>query len=625
MCGIAGILGKPDRMLLEKMRDSMFHRGPDDAGLYISGPIGLAARRLAILDIEHGHQPISNEDASAWVVQNGEIYNSPEIRDELTRKGHRFKTHCDTEVLIHAYEEWGETFLTRLRGMFALAIWDGRQAKLMIARDRLGIKPLYIWRTTKRIAFSSELRGLLQIPDVSRDISPQGIHHYLTLQGIPPPFTILRDVEALPAAEYRVFQIDSASGQISEQRRPKYWNVGDYIGKPTPGVSSFQNAVSLVHSALSESVKYHLLSDVPVGVFLSGGLDSSLIVALMREHFSGDLLTLTVGWEGAGQETDERPVANSVARKFETHHTDILLSDENLLEDFWKIVASIDQPSFDGVNSYFVSKAAGAKVKVAMSGIGGDELFLGYGYVRILERLRRIERIFGVVPKQLFELLAGSWVKHSKSRRALRIRHLLGSPEAKKLANLGFAIFSPAEKKELELSVPFTNVQSTPSWITQQIVGDDFLDRMMSFGLNVYLQAPILRDIDVMSMANSLEVRVPFLDHKFVETSAGIPSRWKYAGGEGKVILRALAKELLPQGVLAPKRGFVLPMDLWLRGRLRSIVEEMLSPDAVRRRGLFHPKVVSRMTADFFAGKLPFARVWSLTLLEAWLGKLGSV
>ncbi|MEK7762049.1 MAG: asparagine synthase (glutamine-hydrolyzing) [Nitrospirota bacterium] len=601
MCGIVGSVhaepGYVDQPLVRRMCALIRRRGPDDDGFYFGDRVGLGMRRLSIIDVHAGKQPIHNENRTVWVVFNGEIYNYRELRDDLQKRGHRLATTSDTECLVHLYEEYGEAMVSHLRGMFAFAIWDDRQKKLLLGRDRLGIKPFYYWQDGGSLYFGSELKCLLAVGELQRRINLRAFSDYLTFKYVPGPHTIYEGVREIPPAHIGVW----SDGRFHLRR---YWQL-----KPASGrVQSIEYyAEGLLHQ-LEESVRLHLISEVPLGAFLSGGVDSSAIVALMSRAGQGRVKTFTIGFESGQGGVDERPFARTIAAQYGTDHSEYLYQDpqrqiEGMLPS---IVQSFDEPFADSsaIPNYMISETARKFVTVALSGTGGDELFAGYERYRgalAAERYRRIPQglrhgMLDPLIRRLPEVrAAGLWVDRLKRfvqgadlPLPQRYQCFLAAFDEQEKA----AILSPDVLEALKRSGSY----ATP--VAMERVGpyEDPLDWMLYTDLETYLPDDELRKTDRLSMWHSLEVRVPFLDHKVVEFAATIPAQYKLNGMTKKyVLLKALAG-LLPRDILSRrKQGFSIPLGDWLRGPLREMVQSYLSPAVLERVGFFNARTVAHL------------------------------
>jgi asparagine synthase (glutamine-hydrolysing) len=622
MCGIVGIVsstGRPvDDAVLRSMNDALWHRGPDDDGYLVRDRVGLGMRRLAIIDVAGGRQPIHNEDKSIWTVFNGEIYNHDELRQELQGRGHHFYTRSDGETLVHLYEEYGDEGVTRLRGMFAFALWDERRCRLLIARDRLGIKPLYYTRINGCLYFASELRALRRVPGFRHELNPASIERYLAYLYVPGPQTIWRDVPELPPAHYLVFE----GGAVTIRR---YWEVRYHA------VAGFSDAEwsERFLGQFRRSVKSHLMSEVPLGAFLSGGIDSSAMVAVMAQESGQRVQTFSIGYEGEASFQDERPYARLVAERYGTEHHEFVVTADvaALLPD---LVATMEQPFADSsvIPNYHISQLTRRHVTVALSGLGGDEI--GGGYQRYLgmlwaERYRRLPRAFR--PRWL-EML-GNRVPDVRSGRRWIDQGKRFVATARLRAPQQYAAmvttFSPEERRRL--LIPDFSMTSegddTEDLVTRVFTAgeaDTALHAAMLADLSSYLVGDLLTLADRVSMRHSLEVRVPFLDHVLVELMASAPDRLKVRGRTKKVLMRQAFRDLLPPRILGRRKvGFSVPMALWLRTELRPLMEEILAEPEIRRLGYLRHAEVDRIKTEHLAGRANHeSKLWALINLVAW-------
>ena len=607
MCGICGIAttrGGADLESLRAMSDLLVHRGPDSAGEYVDGGIALAARRLSILDLEHGDQPIANEDGSCVVVQNGEIYNYPELRRELERAGHVLRTRCDTEALVHLYEEHGLGFAERLRGMFAVAIWDGRRRRLVLARDRYGIKPLYYRHVGDELRFASELRALPR-----GEIDLDALEAFLAFNSIPAPYSIFRDVRKLPAGEVLVWE----DGEVSLDR---YARPGPAAaGELRDGDEA--ELVEELRARLRDSVRAHLLSDVPVGVLLSGGVDSAALAALAAQETPEPVHTFTIGF--AERSFDERADARLVAERYGTEHHELLVRPEPELL-LRSLADAFDEPFADSsaLPTYLVSQLAAEHVKVALSGEGGDELFGGYyTYVADLtaDRLAPLARAV----RPLVEALPASTRKASldyKAKRFVRAAHL---PPLER--HHGWKeIFSSDARAELTGRRTASDPVDVYRARYAETAGAPQLARLQDVDFGVYLVDDLLVKTDRASMAHSLEARVPFLDPLVTTLAFALPTRLKVRGLAKKVLLRKAVEPLLPAEIVhGRKRGFSIPAAAWLRGELEPFARETLSAENLQRQRFFQPEPVKRLIEEHVAGREDWSRqLWGLLAFTLW-------
>jgi asparagine synthase (glutamine-hydrolysing) len=607
MCGICGVArrdGAAERGVLEDMAATLVHRGPDSDGFHLDGPVGLAARRLSIIDLEGGDQPIANEDGSVHVVQNGEIYNHEDLQAELARAGHTFRTRCDTEVLVHAYEEWGEEFARRLRGMFALALWDARRSRLLLARDAFGIKPLYYRVDRDGLAFASELRALPR-----GDLDLDALEAFLAFNSIPSPLTIFRESRKLEAGHLLIWE----GGKARRERfaRPSPVAAGDVRRDDEAEL------VEECRARMRDSVRAHLVSDVPVGVLLSGGVDSGLLAALAAQESSEALRTFSVGFEESS--FDELADARLVAARYATDHHELVLRPDaaRLLP---ALAEAFDEPFADSsaLPTYLVSELASRHVKVALSGEGGDELFGGY-YTYAADLLA--QRFGGAarLAAPLVERLPSSSAKASfdyRAKRFVRAAHL----EPLERHHAWKEIFSPELRAELTgRRTGFDPVDLYRSAF-DETAGAELLARLQDVDRVVYLVDDLLVKTDRASMAHSLEARVPFCDPIVASFAHALPTRHKVHRLKKKALLRKAAEPLLPRSIVwGKKRGFSIPAAAWLRGELEPFARETLSADTLRRQGFFDPPVVQRLIDEHVSRREDRSRqLWGLLAFTLW-------
>ena len=627
MCGICGIASPAsaepvDRSLLEAMCRTIVHRGPDDEGFYAAKSVGLGARRLSIIDLEGGHQPLANEDGTIWVAHNGEVYNFPELREELIARSHQFTTRSDTETIIHSYEEWGEKFVHRLRGMFAFALWDEKERRLLLVRDRLGVKPLYYTLLHDgTLVFGSELKAVLVHPRVSRDVEPRALDFFLTVEYVPSPLSIFRGIHKLPPGHFLAYK----DGRIEVK---KYWDIEAAVnpdGNPSPG--SLPEIMDELYGLLKESVKLRLVSDVPLGAFLSGGIDSSTIVGLMRELGASPLKTFSIGFEETSY--NELPYARRTAERFATEHEEFTI-EPRALELTEKLIRHLDEPfgDFSIFPTYLVSKMARPHVKVILSGDGGDEVFGGYEHYQA-------QKIASWPPVRLAAALAfplinrfppaakkkGAWNKlqrflqgfeHASDNRHLRWMMFLSRQDKSRLYSAGFQE-QLGGIKEMHSLPPFREVfEKLPAF--DRTTGELYLD------LKTYLADDIMVKVDRMSMATSLEAREPLLDHKLIEFVFGLEGRLKLHGLTTKWIFKKTMERLLPaENIYRPKEGFSIPIKHWLRKELRELMLDHLSERRIRESGFFNPEPVQEMIAAHLDGRKNFShQLWALLVFEIW-------
>ena len=627
MCGIAGVVASSVvdpgdiRGRLEAMRGAMTHRGPDDAGIFVSEdpPAGLATCRLAIRDLSAaGHMPMPNEQSDVVLSYNGEIYNADELRTELEHLGFRFRSRSDSEVLLRGYEAWGRSVVHRLRGMFAFAILDLRShvPKLLLARDRLGIKPLYYAIGPGGIAFASELRALLDSGAIEPVVDPRSVVLFLMFGSIPEPGTIFEGVRSLSPASTLELEED---GPIIET----YWRFPD----PTDRIDQPQ-ASTLVRELLTDGVRRHLVSDVPLGVFLSGGLDSGVVTALMNATGAGVLRTCSITFPGTPY--DESGIARIVADAFGAEHFEEEVTAGDLRDELPSIVDAMDQPTVDGVNTYFVSRTAKrAGLTVAMSGLGGDELFGGYDtFDRLPVLLKRLKIASMPGAATVGRLGAGLL----GSRRAAKAADAFGREPTAASAYLALrGLFSPSEVESLVgrdrvadlLSVEDVLADIESSAQMDEPGRSDLSSWVSRVELGMYMKNQLLRDTDVMSMRHSLEVRVPLLDDRLVERVLAMPAGVKVGAGNKPLLVDSVA-DLIPNELRAAgqKRGFTFPFEIWLADELRDLVTSTLDPASVAEIGWIDPTVVSRILHGFERGRVHWSRVWCLVVLQLWLERI---
>ena len=618
MCGIAGILSY-DRQhnasteVLDRMLISILHRGPDEDGRLVDRELAMGMRRLSIIDLADGQQPMFDCTGRYGLVFNGEIYNYRELRKDLESRGHKLSTHSDTEVIIHLFEELGAQCVHQLRGMFAFAIWDNKERELFIARDRLGIKPIYYTETEGSLVFASEIKALLEHPGVSASLDYRSLSQYLSLKYVPAPNTMFAGIRSLePGHSLRV-----RSGQIEIKR---YWDIS--FKKSTRLKTDDEYAEELLR-LLRESVGLRLRSDVPFGAFLSGGLDSSIIVALMAEVMEEPVKTFAVGFDGADGQ-DELPYARQVADHFGCEHHSFKITAQDFLEHAENVLWHLDQPISDHatVATHMVAKLARQHVKMVLTGEGGDELFAGYARYEG-ERFSPLSNVISAPVGRLIR--SGARLLPGLRRAKVAIDALTIKDEATRFANW-FPMLSDDMKREL-LTGPMTELKAGAADIFRQCLdrtdATESLDRMLYIDSKLWLPDFLLLRGDKLTMANSLEARVPLLDHKLVEFAASLPTNMKLRGHSRKFLLKKAGGTLLPKSIIdRKKQGFTIPIDRWLRNEARELVNEMLGPEIIRRRGLFHPAYVSKLTREHESGYIDHSKeIWGLVSVEMWMRK----
>jgi asparagine synthase (glutamine-hydrolysing) len=593
------------------MCDQIRHRGPDDEGFHLDGGCALGMRRLSIIDLNTGHQPISNEDGSVWVVFNGEIYNFQELRNELTGKGHAFRTNTDTEVLVHLYEEAGVEGLSRLRGMFGFAIWDAARRRLLLARDRFGKKPLYYAALPEGLWFGSELK-CLRAAGVALEVDEQALRYYFRLGYIPDPYSAFRAIRKLPPGSWLVREAD---GAIRQQR---YWRPPVPAAQPEVAASREEMRARL-RDVFDESVRIRMIADVPLGAFLSGGIDSSLVVASMALQSSEPVKTFSIGFEESGY--NELPYASLVAKKYGTEHHEILVR-PNSIDLVSRLVQHFDEPFGDAsaIPAFIVSEFAARHVKAALSGDGGDELFAGYErFAAAREGLQKLGRIPAAVRRPL------GWIAERLPYSAYGKNWLHMASRDSGLARYLEITFSPhGLRKELlrpEWMLPsdaqFPNREFSDCLLPESA---DLLSQAMYFETAVNLPGDMLVKVDRMSMANSLEVRCPMLDQELAEVAASLPAAWLIRNGKGKRFLVESFADRLPQELLTrPKWGFAVPLKLWFRTTLKSFLWDHLTSRAFLERGYVSPRFLTHLLKEHDSGRRDNETwLWSLLMLELW-------
>jgi asparagine synthase (glutamine-hydrolysing) len=618
MCGIAGFLNRDgeraDREILERMTATLVHRGPDGSGFHIDGPVALGHRRLAIIDVNGGAQPMANEDGSVWVTYNGELYNEPGLRADLVRKGHRYRTNCDTESLVHLYEEHGPDFVRYLNGMFALALWDARRSRFVLARDRMGQKPLfYSELASGGFAFGSEPKSLLAHPEVSRQLDPNSLARYLFYEYIPAPHSIWSQIHKLPHGHLLVRE----AGQSVIRR---YWEPPEV----EPAAHSFEETAELFWTDLRCAVARHRRSDVPLGVFLSGGVDSSSVAAALAEvEPPSRIRTYSIGFEDPS--FDESAFARSVAEHLGTDHHERIFSPKTLMELLPDVARWLDEPFGDAsiLPTHLLSVFAHEEVKVVLGGDGADELLAGYPTFAA----ERAAGVFRRLPKSA-RTLAGAAVgrlpvDHGNISFDFKLKQFLrGASEPMALAHQRWlGSFSGTEISRLLVNPGELDVEAEHMARANALPrAADPLTRSLLLYQATYLPEDILTKVDRASMACSLEVRAPFLDTSLVDSIARLPASFKYTHGRTKRLLKQAASRRLPPTVLKrPKKGFGIPVARWLRGPLSKLLEDLLSPARISRQGLFRAEEITRRVQEHHAGVRDHRKpLWTLLMFQLW-------
>src|SRR4051812_17335295 len=620
MCGIAGFVDRDraddpvasrneaDFGLVRRMCDVIRHRGPDDEGIHLEAGVGLGMRRLSIIDLSTGQQPIHNEDRSIWIVFNGEIYNYRELRVELEAEGHTFYTSSDTEVIVHAYEQWGEAAFRRLRGMFGIGLWDRPRRTLLLVRDRSGIKPLHYTERNGRLYFGSEIKSLLAAGAVDREIDLEALDHYLSFLYVPRDGSIFRNVRKLPPGH--LLRWRDGRAQLS-----KYWEVD--AREPFNG--SDGEAAAALRGILADAVRSHMISDVPLGAFLSGGVDSSVVVGLMAEASAKPVQTFSIGFDEP--QFDELEHARIVAQHFGTEHHEFVVRPDGL-SILDRLIEHFDEPFADSsaIPTWYVSEIARRHVTVVLSGDGGDELFGGYDRYLPHPRVAQFDRL-PLPGMQAFATLAWPLLPHG-TRGKNFLRHVAKDAKGRYLDSI--TLFQPDERTALYAE----GARAALTGDAERVLARHFSrfdqlphdSRMMRFDFETYLPEDVLTKVDRMSMAHSIESRVPLLDNQVIDFAATLPSHFKIKDGRRKHILKQALQPLLPAGILdRKKQGFGIPIGNWFRGGLTGLFSDVLEAPRTRQRGYFEPKFVSRLLREHLAGERDHnLRLWQLLVFELW-------
>ncbi len=630
MCGICGILNlslEPAAHLgrIDAMSESIVHRGPDSHGKFELPYLALAIRRLSIIDLATGDQPLSNETGDVTLVFNGEIYNYRELREQLLARGHRFRTQADGEVIAHLYEDEGPEFVHRLNGMFAIALWDDRSKRLVLVRDRAGEKPLYYWRGGGALVFGSEIKSLLAYPGVSREINREALTEYFFYGYFPSPSSVFAEIKKLPAAHTMV-------AERGEVRLKPFWQLKDHLrppGEPEVSPRGEESIAEELRGKLRDAAISRLVSDVPLGVFLSGGVDSSTLVATMSELTPGNVNSFSVAFPH--KTFNEEPYAECVARHFNTKHHVFIADDRAMREALDFLSGQLDEPVADPavIPTYLLSKFARSEIKVALSGEGSDELFGGYPthigarlagyYLRLPRFLRRqfFERLSGLLPVSAGAVPLGFFFRRflAHAGRDAAERH-----------QIWFGMFNPAELDQLlrpewrGARAPSETVFAPLARVLEGAQFEDDVAKLLFLDFRMYLEDNLLVKIDRASMACSLELRTPFLDHRLIEYAAGLPSALKVRRFRLKHILKRAVEKWLPREIVhRQKRGFSVPIASWMRGDLKPLVEETLSEEKLKREGMFDAAFVRRLLDEHLSGAADHRKtLWTLLAFQMW-------
>jgi asparagine synthase (glutamine-hydrolysing) len=619
MCGICGkfefdLQARVSPALVKAMADTISHRGPDDEGYYVSGPIGLGFRRLSIIDLNTGHQPISNEDGSVWIVFNGEIYNYQELREHLLSRGHVFKTRTDTEVIVHLYEEFGEGCVDKLRGMFAFAIWDNRNKLLFIARDRLGIKPLYYASSSKSLVFASEMKAILADPEVRREVEPATIDRFLSFNYTPGEETFFKNIRKLQPGHYIVVR----QGELHIRQ---YW---DLHFSTEPEHPNQKQAEEQLVNLLEDSVRLHMISDVPVGFLLSGGLDSTAMLSLAAGKSDQPISSYTIGFSEPGIE-DERPYARLAASRYGVKHYEMTITSKDFVDFLpqyvWHMEEGVCEPP--AVALYYISKLAKEHVKVLISGEGGDEAFAGYPNYRNLLWLERLKSVAGPL-KGVFSGALGAFNSVARSKKITKYLPLLDMPLSSYYYSRTSSPFSFFNQPNNPIySSAFAGIvdkRKSVSAVQKYLQGDlNNLNKMLYVDTKTWLPDDLLIKADKITMANSIELRVPFLDHKVMEFAASLPTNFKVHGFTTKYLAKKALSHRVPQEIINRKKaGFPVPYESWLRTDLNSWLRDLLFSQRAMERGYFDRRGVENLFSKNSETGAYSKEIFCLAVLELW-------
>ena len=614
MCGIAGYFGQGNEEVLKRMIISLKHRGPDDQGFYIKDKIGLGHRRLNIIDLKTGHQPITNENKTVWLIFNGEIYNFIELREDLEKKGHKFKTESDTEIIVHLYEERGEDFLKELNGMFALALWDEQKKKLILARDRLGQKPLYYSLINNTLIFGSELKALFQHHLIKKELDLDSLNQYLLYEYVPTPQTIIKGVSKLEPGHFLVYKNNNLEERV-------YWNVE--FNKFNESVDCFSGFEQL----LEDAVKKRLVADVPLGVFLSGGIDSSAITYFAQKNSSNRIKTFSIGF--TDKSFDESAYAAQVAKFLNTEHYHQNCTPTDLLNSIDDIGQINDEPFADAsvIPTYLLSKFTRQKVTVALGGDGGDELLAGYPTFQAL-KFAKLFRVLPKITRKTIQKAVDYWpASFDNFSLDFRIKKLLSgydySPEVQNQIWLGS--FTPLQNQKLFLSdianqIDFNQSFSKLNQFVEEVKDQSLGHRLIYLYLKQYLTDDILVKTDRASMFTSLEVRAPFLDYRLVEFVNSLPYHLKLKGWQTKYLLKQVMKDKLPDNIInRPKKGFGLPIAKWVTNELKDFTFDLLNEKDIKKQGIFNYPEIKNILNEHMDKKVDHRKkIWTLLMFQQW-------
>jgi asparagine synthase (glutamine-hydrolysing) len=618
MCGIIGALNLGDKKLLHQMCDNLIHRGPDEEGIFDEKNIGLGIRRLSIIDVNGGKQPISNETQDIWTVFNGEIYNYKKIQQELINRGHKFETNSDTETIVHAYEEYGLNFVKKLRGMFSIAIWDYRQKKIILIRDRIGIKPLYYWIKDNKLLFASELKALVECDQIKLVINKNAINDYLSFLYVPPPRTIFENIYKLLPGEMLIFNQD---GKYETQT---YWDI-----KFSNEHKTEEEYTKKLRELLEESIDLRMVSDVPVGVLLSSGLDSSVVATLAAKKSPYEINTYTVGFEDEkDNQYNELIESKEFSEKLGTNHHEIIVNSQDSLKHLDEVVWQLDEPFSNPTTTlnYIISEFASRSSKVVLSGVGGDEMFGGYPKYKALKIFNNFSKIPNFIVKDLNTLVQK--LPDSSGENIVKAKRFFGAWKKEQIEQyISFVTYFSKEEKEKiigkknnsyeeEIKEMFTKIEKQGT--------KDFFKKMFYVESKSYLPNNILEYTDKTSMAASLETREPLLDHKIVEFAANIPFDLKIKNDSTKYILKQAVKDIIPKEVLhRKKRGFTPPLINWLNNDIKELESKYISKNKIKERGIMEYDEIKKIFTQFKEGKKHnYMKIWNIICLEAWFNEL---
>lgn len=614
MCGITGYLGQGNEEILRRMTDSLIHRGPDDEGFYFNNKIGLGHRRLSIIDLATGHQPISNEDETIWLIFNGEIYNYQELRKKLINQGHKFSTQTDTEVMVHLYEEKGEDFLKELNGMFALALWDEKRKKLILARDRMGQKPLYYSLINNTLIFGSELKALFHHPLIKKDIDFNSLNKYLIYEYVPTPQTIIKGVNKLEPGHFLVYQ-------NNQLKKSSYWNI------KFNQLENQKDYLTKFEELLEDSVKKRLISDVPLGIFLSGGIDSSTIAYYAQKNSNQKIKTFSIGFED--KSFDESDYTNQAAKFLDTEHYHQNFTPNDLLNSINQIAKINDEPFADAsiIPTYLLSKFTRESVTVALSGDGGDELLAGYPTFQALKFAKayhHIPNLFREIIQKTANLLP---VSHDNFSFDFKVKKTLSGYEYPlEIQNqIWLGAFTPKENKNIFLSeisnqINFNQSFSETDQFIEQTKKESLENRIIYLYLKQYLADDILTKADRASMFTSLEVRSPFMDYRLVEFFNSLPYNLKLKGWKTKYVLKELMKDKLPRNIInRPKKGFGIPVAKWINKELKDFTLDLLNESDIKKQGIFNYSEIKKILDEHLNKKADHRKkLWTLLMFQQW-------